>query len=757
MSVPMEEMEEQIDPAMSDDELVSKCMEEVSRGIGGTSTGDGNENVDLALEYYYGRLPGLKGSRAKDPHASRFVSMDVLDGVEATVAEIMPAFTTDMIAFYEPDDERDEEAARTESELMNYLFMEEYSGYSLLQVALKDALLCRNCTVKTYWDERACVEYELHEDIPELALQMVMQPTAEDQEVEVVYQEVTEQGDPSGMQEIESVAMIAPGVAQQVAQTEEGQQEAQQAMIAAQDKYTIKIKRTTIKGRPVVESVAPENVIVAGDHDSPMLHECRFVAHELLETQSSLIEQGFDPAIVEELGTHSTDIDSYARKRVHSSDNYDYETADRSTRLILVYECYPLIDFDGDGIAERRKVVISCDRLLSNEEWGDVTLIGGTGTIVPHKYQGISLFDRLKEIQDSKTPVIRSIVDGTQLSSNPRIGIVTGEVNLDDLLTSRTGGAVRIDNANSVINLPNPEIPQSSYTMLEYFDQLRSERGGSAVGTSAQAMQVSGDTAHGIERAMSAMEMNNAVVARTIGETLIQGIFVQLHSLLREHHMGPVNARINGRWITTVPSDWKKRTSVSVQVGSSHAERARQSMVLGEVVADQKELIAMGSPLADEKGLYAAMADRVALNGIKEPERYLIDPESPEGQQAKSAADKQKAEAKARGEFMEESMFEAQQKLSEAEMLKGKADMEAQRVELHTKQQKQQSDNAIAALKLQLQEQQQELDGLKAGTAQAYDYDKLVADTALKITEMEIQANRDLSQQTAENKPEVQQ
>ena len=102
-------------------------------------------------------------------------------------------------------------------------------------------------------------------------------------------------------------------------------------------------------------------------------------------------------------------------------------------------------------------------------------------------------------------------------------------------------------------------------------------------------------------------------------------------------------------------------------------------------------------------------------------------------------------------------MFEAQQKLSEAEMLKGKADMEAQRVELHTKQQKQQSDNAIAALKLQLQEQQQELDGLKAGTAQAYDYDKLVADTALKITEMEIQANRDLSQQTAENKPEVQQ
>ncbi|RLD66703.1 MAG: hypothetical protein DRI98_13270, partial [Bacteroidetes bacterium] len=462
-----------INKPMTEDELVNSCMNEVSRGIGGTVSSDNDEDISLPLDYYFGRLPGLSKSKAKDPNASRFVSMDLMDSVEATVAEIMPTFTADMLAFYEPDNEKDEDQARLETELVNYLFMEEYAGYTMLQSAIRDCLLHRNCTAKAYWDERAYVEYETYEDVPEMALQMILQPKAPNQEVEIVEQEVTEEANTEQADMMQAALMADPEAAQMAMQAPGSQQEVQQAMMDSQAKYTIKVKRTTVKGKPKIISVPPEQVIVAGEHASPDLYDVRFVAHEMIETQSSLIEQGFDPEIVKQLGDYTQNIEDLSRSR--QSEEYNYQPAHESVRSIRVYECYLKIDYDGDGIAELRKVVISDDKLLSNEEWKQNPMIGGVATAVPHKYKGISLYDRVKDIQDSKTPVIRAIVDGTQLSSNPRIGIVTGEVNIDDMLTSRTGGVVRMDNPNSVVQIPNPEIPQSSYGMLEYMDSLRSE------------------------------------------------------------------------------------------------------------------------------------------------------------------------------------------------------------------------------------------------------------------------------------------
>nr|MCH9839303.1 hypothetical protein [bacterium] len=380
-------------------------------------------------------------------------------------------------------------------------------------------------------------------------------------------------------------------------------------------------------------------------------------------------------------------------------------------------------------------------------------LVGGCGMLVPHKYHGVSLFDRLRAVQDAKTPVVRSIIDGTQLSSNPRIGVLTGQVNLDDLLTSRTGGAVRMDTPQSVVPLPNPEIPQSSYTMLNYMDEIRSERGGSAIDTSAETQKVAGDTAHGIERVLSAMELNNATIARTVGETLVRGIFIQIHNLLRKHYVGGLKARIGGRWIESEPSTWKERTNVSVQIGSSHAERARQANVLNGVVQEQKELMQLGSPLVDEAGMYEAMTRSMSLAGVKSPENYITDPESPEGQQKMQEHQQEQERLKQQQEGMQQMAFKSQQDLAQAEILKGQADMQANMVKLETERAKLESDNQIALLKLQLEQQKQELDGLKSGTSQAFDYDKLAADVALKITELEVQANRDLSQQTEENRP----
>lgn len=687
---------------MEDSELVAVCLEEISRGIGGLDS-ENQGDITLPLDYYLGRLPSLSATQAKDPNASKFVSMDVMDAVEATVAEIMPTFTTDELAVFEPVSEQDENQSEVETALINYLFFNEYGGYTLIQKAVKDVLLHRNCTVKAYWDERVSVEYETLENIPEQAVSMALQPTAPEQVVEVVEQQVS--GEEAALPD-DQINPLEP-------QT-----------------HTIKIKRITRHGKPNLVSVAPEGVVVCGDHEVPTLEDVRFVAHELIETKSSLIEQGFDPDVVSELEGYNQNIDNYSRSR--HTDEYDYTSAHESTKLIRVFECYPLVDFDDDGIAERRKVVISGNRLLENKEWKSVPLIGGVGLIMPHKYKGISLFDRIKEIQDTKTPIIRSIIDGTKLSVNPRVGVITGEVNLDDLLTSRTGGAVRMDQQGSVVPLPNPEIPMSAYSLLQMMDSTRTERGGSAVSTSSQAQKIQGDTAHGIERVMSAMELGNAVIARTIGETIIRGIFLQLHNLIREFHKQPITAKVGGRWITSNPSEWQERTKLSIKIGSSHAERARQASVLTNVVNLQKEL--GGSILVSEERTYKAIIEGISAGGIDHPERFFVDPGSDEGKKAQQARSQQQQEEKQKQDQTEIAFAESQQQIAEAELMKGHARLQGERYKAENE-----------SLKRQLDQVNAQVDAMDKADKTQFAYDKLETENAIKLTELEAQHQRELN------------
>jgi len=714
-----EEMESK---QMGDDELVSICMSEASRGIGGGLDAENDADISTPLDYYFGRLPGVTTRTSKDRNSSRYVSMDVMDGIESTLAEIMPTFTTNEIAIFEPSGQDDEEQAEIETALVNYLFFEEYDGYTMLQELTKDALLHRNCTAKVYWDERARVSYEEFDNVPAMALQQILQPTEDNQQVEIVEQVVDGEQQVQPQDEMHMMAM-------------------QQGMApAAEETFNIKVKRTTISGKPVITSLPPEEVIVCGDHTNPNLKDARFVAHEKVETVSSLIEQGFDPEVVEKINSYDTNNESLSRSR--DADEYDYTSAHESTRQVRVFECYILVDFDGDGIAERRKVVIGDgNHLLSNDPWNSVSLVGGVATIMPHKYKGISLFERLKEIQDTKTPLIRSIVDGTQLASNPRLGVLTGEANLDDLLTSRTGGIVRMDRPDAVFNLANPDISQSSYSMLEFMDNQRKERGGSAIGTATAAQQISGDTAHGIERVMSSMELANAMIARSLGETVIQGIFVELHRLIRENQQGEVQAQIGGKWVKSAPAQWQTRANVAIQIGSSHAERQRQANVMREAVQLQKDLAGAQSVMFDEAKSFAAISQIMKLSGIKNPEVYFVDPSSEEGQQASQQQQQQSQEQKQKEEQLQQAMAKAQTDLAQAEIMKGQAALQSQQSKLE-----------IEGMKQQLEQMKAMVDAADKADKQQFNYDKLETDSALKLTELEIAANADLSQQNAENK-----
>ena len=682
---------------MDDDEIVSTVMS----FVGDTNISDGSTGSDIetALSYYYGQLPTLSGASAKDINASRYVSLDIQDTIEATVAVISIMFATGNLVVFTPEGQADEDQAQMETDLLNYIFFEEMDGYILLQGALRDALLNRNCTAEVYYDDKTEVSFDTYENVMPTALPQILQPQSEGEQVEVVEQIFKKET------EIDVVNS--------------------QVLDVNQDQtISIRVKRTKQGGGPVVEIVKPENVLVSASHSTPILSDAEFCGRIDIVTQSNLIARGYDPEIINDLPEYAAQNDLYGRQ--HTADNFDYFTP-ASNKNIEVYTVYANLDVDGDGIAERRKIVVSNNTLLSNETVNSVGLVGGVTTMALHNYAGISVFDKLVAIQVAKTDIYRSIIDGTKLSTNPRIGVVGGGVNIDDLLQSRTGGVVRMERPNSIVDIPNAQVPQSSYTFLNLMDQTRSERGGSAIGTANEAMKVSGDTAHGIERVMSSMEQSNALLARTFAETFIRGIFTELHNVVRAAAMGPIQAKIGGTWINSDPRSWMKRTKMSVTIGGSQAERGRRANAIENVIAKQEKLAQAGSTLFDETKLYNALTTQAKYSDINNPDTYYVDPKSEEGQQAKQAKDMKKEEAKAKQDEAEQQMIQAQAMLSKAEVMKGQAQIQSAQARLD-----------IGTIKGENDRLQTLLDTAGDDKDLAYKYHELQTNTAIQLAEAEL-------------------
>jgi len=688
------ECPEPIEP-LSDDEIVTEMYNQLSSGIGGSES-DNQREISLPLEYYQGDRPGLSEAQLKDKNATRFVSKDVAMAVDATIAEISEMFAVDELVIFPPNNQYDEEQSQQETALINDLFFNEYDGYVMIQRALKDCLLHRNASAKVYWDEKTEVEYREFKNLDPLMLPDLLEQVPDNQDVDIVEQEFDEE---TGL-------------------------------------ISIKVKILTKLGRPNIELAKPENVIVSADHTDPTLHDAKFIAYENILYQSELIAMGFDEEVVDTLSEYNTGTEAYSRSR--RQDDYDYSSSNLD-KLVRVYECYAKIDVDQDGIAEQRRIIVSDHKLLSNDTVDSVSMIGGVTKISPHNYTGISLWDEMYSIQDAKTTIIRSIIDGTKLSSNPRIGVLTGGVNIDDILTSRTGGIVRMDNPNAIVNIPSAEVPQSSYSFLEMMDGVRRDRGGSAIDTASQAQKIAGQTAHGIERTMSSMEQNNLLLARTFSETFVRELFEELHNVIRKYHPGQLTRKINGKWISQVPNNWNRRRSLIVTLGGSEATKRKKVAALGQVINYQKELLMNKSGLANEDKLFNSLRTISRLSNIKDPEAFFVDPDSKEYKQEQATKTQKEAQEKEKNDQSKQMMVQAQAQIGQAELMKGQASLQSAQAKLQVEQ-----------MKVQIEQLKAVIDKNESDAELAFKYEELNSQNALKATELGIKTDT-TSEEVAED------
>jgi hypothetical protein len=698
---------------MSDAELVAYCKHEAASGITGDDSQD--TEISLSLDYFYARKPGLT---CKDPNASTTVSTDVQDAVLGTIAQIMPAFSGQSLCSFEPLNGDDEDQAKMESDLVNYVFFEQCDGFTVIVQALMDALLHRVCTASVHWDKHYEVTYQKYTGVTEMMLPQLMQPSGPEEKIEVVeWEEVN----PLPMQDRYGRQMMIPAI-------------------------NLTVKRISVASGPVVIPVPPEHAVVSSDQDTNSLDKSRFAGRRFLATESELIQKGYDPDLVKGLPGYSS-LNYEGQSRARKSSENDHHSTHSPTRLIEAYEVYPLVDRDGDGIAERMRVVYAHNSLLEAEPYDSVALKSGTGILMAHRWQGISLFDRLKQIQDSKTKMSRTIEDGTSLAARQRHGVVDNMVNIDDLLSSETGGIVRMRDSRGYVPFSTAEVPQSAYQFLEWQDKKRREAGGGAADNSGQRVPVGQAGDFGIDRIMSAMELDNAQVGKTFSETFLRSVFLELHSLIRKFHQGEITAKIGDRWVSSTPQQWPPRNRVGISIGTSQGERQRQASALNGLYQTQVAMRDQGSTLVNDKTIFQCVSDMTHLLGLRNPEQYWVDPNSPEGIQATQNAQAMAQKAQQKQEAMEQFQMQiagtqakAQDKVANAEMGKAMVSQENNRL-------KHQIDQLNARIDAMEKQDKQDLAWQQFAHDRSLDWGQLAKD----ITELEITAGQDVSDQTAEN------
>jgi hypothetical protein len=545
---------------MDQEKLKGILDSEIDNSLGYIQT-DTTDERSKALEYY-NREP--YGNEVEG--RSQIVTGEVAEVVDGALPQLLRVFTqSDEMVRFEPKSQGDEEKAKQATEYVNWVLNHDNEGVILFHNWFKDALLQKNGIVKVYWDEQVDVTKEEYKNLSEEELAVLLA----DEAVEVVSQEIIPSDDPL-------FNTIDPLTG---------------AMIPV-NFYNVKLKKTTKTGKVIVENVPPEEFLIS--KKARTIADSPFVAHRRLITRSELIAMKFAKDVVETLPTWS-DL-TYTQERTARFSNGenpdDNNTIDPSMEEIEVYECYIKADMDGDGIAELRKVFYAGREILDDKEIDFVPFASICPIPMPHKFYGHSLADRTMDLQLIKSTVTRQILDNLYLTNNARMGVVEGQVNLDDMLTVTAGGVVRIKNPNAIVPLTVPATASQSFPMLQYLDSVQSKRTG--VNDAQQGLDpniLQNTTATAVAAMQSAAAGKIEMIARLFAETGVKDLFQKILQLLCKYQDKARVIRLRGKYITIDPREWTNGFDVSINVGLGTGNKQEQMAMVAMVLQKQEQIL----------------------------------------------------------------------------------------------------------------------------------------------------------------------
>lgn len=549
-------------------------------------------------------------------------SQIVMPVLRDTVAWMMPQLMrmfvgSKTICRFDAENPQDEQQAETETMVVNHVFMRDNDGFTILHDFFWDALLMRNGYVEVYTEEKKEVKEETYSGMSEIELTELLQDK-DDEKIEVIEQKEYTQ----------DVLLPLPQMGMQGSQASQGPSQ----FVMKVPCWDLKIRRTGQVKRTKVCCLPPEEMRVTPRARAGM-EDIGFSMHITNKTRSDLITEGFKKSVVNGLAAgrpNWLEIDALARNvtvdQLSIENPSDYAMQEIEVRKVVIK-----VDFDGDGVAELRRLLIAGDKILENELIEETPFVSGEPMRMPHRHTGISLYDLVMDLQILSTDLWRQGIDNLRNANNTRVAVDWRNCNFDDLLTSRPGSPIRGNGPPGqwILPIQTPSnLVEQVIPALQYVDQLRSNRTGIGKGTMGlDPDELQNVTKGGQLAAMSAQTLILELIARMLAEG-VKWMFLKIHAELMRHQDKPLDFEISGKWLTVDPSQWRRRTKITPNVGLGSGNREEMRTNVNLLAGAQTQLAQMG--LVGPKQAYETFKMVCESIGISSPERFAMDPASPE-------------------------------------------------------------------------------------------------------------------------------
>ena len=566
----------------TDEELLSRVQSEITDALGYSDTV--SKQREDAMDYYY----ALPFGNEIDGR-SQYVDSTVMDTIEWIKPSLMRVFASgeEMVKF-NPVGPEDVKTAEQATDYVNYIFTRDNPGWEILYTWFTDALLQKNGIVKCWWDETEEWNREEYKRLEEMEFTVLLN----DDDIDVLEHTVYEEG--------------------------------------GRIYHDTVITRRNGKGRVRIENVTPDEFLIA--RESKSIEESRFVCHRVMKTVSELREMGYE-FDVEDLGGGDDAIE-YSGERLsrYAYDNTaSYEgwgDPEEALRRYWLHESYIRTDYDGDGIAELRKICSVGSKVLANEAIDRIPFVSITPVKIPHKFFGLSIADLVMDIQLIKSTLMRNLMDNMYNQNFGRYAVLEGQANLDDLLTQRPGGVVRVKSPNAIMPLATPQLEQSSFQMLGYFDELREARSG--VNRYSQGLNDNALTSHttatAVNATMTAAQSRVELIARCFAETGVKELMKNIYELVLKNQDKERTVRLRNEWVPVRPDMWKEEYDCTVAVGIGNGNRDQQLMHLSTMLSFAGDAMRGGLKIVNEKNMYNMGAALVKNMGFQNVDDFLTDP-----------------------------------------------------------------------------------------------------------------------------------
>jgi hypothetical protein len=554
-----------------------------------------SEDRITAQRYYDGEVDiGYEDGRSK------VVATKVRDVVRAVKPSLMRVFlSTARPVEFMPHGAEDVAMAEQATDYVHYEFQRS-NGYRVLNDAFHDALIKKQGIVKAYWEEMPEAEIYTYTNLS-------------DDEYTFLVQD-------------DDVSVLEHTVEQEMSIDEQGAE-------VKTPVHSAKVSRKAYAGCLKIESVPPEEFFV--DRNCRTLEDAHVVAHRTEMRASDLISMGFEAEEVIKLdsfdsGSEMTEAERYERQGY--SDDFNETSSDPSMRLVTVTEAYMRMDVDGTGVAVLHKFLCGGTKykLLDYELADELPFAKFEVDPEPHTFYGRSIADLVIDDQDAATSILRGILDNVAMTNNPRIGIVDGAVNIDDVLNNEIGAIVRMRQAGAVQDLAVPFTAGQTLGALTYLDQLVEGKTGvtkASMGLDPDAMQST--TKAAVQATVQAAAGQVEVMVRNLADGA-RDLFGLMLRLLQKNMEDGAMMRMNGRFQPVDPKAFDIDMDISIGLGTGREEEKTNAlaMALQQQTMVYQQYGAMNG-LVSLTNIRNTLADILASSGIRNADRYFA-PITPE-------------------------------------------------------------------------------------------------------------------------------